>query len=524
MFQRPEPAAVLPAVIVVGLMPVRIVFMSLVVCVPAVAVSADEGRNLRVADPIMVEAERLADAGQFAEALRVLSRRDDSPGAEVARRRAEQAEILRRIRLDYDLTEGAMLERLRRAVPDVSAEDLRRWRESGEIQSRRIDEALWYFNREPSNLFKRSNEARERRDRADGGAEARADADRAARLVRHLAEIVAEANRGAAVEYRPVRHRVTFSITLTPRHHALKSGSRVRIWMPYAQEYRQQRDVRLVRASPAVTTVGPNWDEARGGQRQRSLYFETRVDDATRPVRVEAVYEWTCAAYYPRLDPVKARPHDTGSALYREFTAERPPHIVFTPEIRAIAERETAGLTNPLERARRLWLWITRNIRYAYEAEYSTIPSLAVKAIRAERGDCGVQGMAFLALCRAAGVPARWQSGWQTKPWGYTMHDWTEFHVEPWGWLPADPSYGLQASENPRIREFYFGHMDAYRCIMNLDYGCPLVPPKETFRSEPVDFQRGEVEVDGENWYYDEWSYAFRLEWPDEAAPDRESR
>jgi hypothetical protein len=31
-------------------------------------------------------------------------------------------------------------------------------------------------------------------------------------------------------------------------------------------------------------------------------------------------------------------------------------------------------------------------------------------------------------------------------------------------------------------------------------------------RSEPADFQRGEVEVDGQNLYYDLWDYAMKIE------------
>ena len=92
------------------------------------------------------------------------------------------------------------------------------------------------------------------------------------------------------------------------------------------------------------------------------------------------------------------------------------------------------------------------------------------------------------------------------------MHDWAEFYVEPWRWLPADPTYGLKPSDNPEVREFYFGHQDAYRLIVNLDYGHPLHPPKLDLRSEPLDFQRGEVEIDGRNLYYDEWSYSFKFD------------
>jgi len=41
--------------------------------------------------------------------------------------------------------------------------------------------------------------------------------------------------------------------------------------------------------------------------------------------------------------------------------------------------------------------------------------------------------------------------------------------------------------------------------IVNLDWGRELFPPKPGMRSEPADFQRGEVEVDGQNLYYDQW-------------------
>lgn len=89
------------------------------------------------------------------------------------------------------------------------------------------------------------------------------------------------------------------------------------------------------------------------------------------------------------------------------------------------------------------------------------------------------------------------------------MHDWSEFYVKPWGWLPADASYGVQKHDDPRVQNFFCGHMDPYRLIVNLDYARPLQPPKTSFRSEPNDFQRGEVEIDGHNLYFNEWTYEF---------------
>ena len=64
-----------------------------------------------------------------------------------------------------------------------------------------------------------------------------------------------------------------------------------------------------------------------------------------------------------------------------------------------------------------------------------------------------------------------------------------------------------------REKEFYVGHLDAYRLIVKLDYGSPLHPPKASLRSEPADFPRGEVEIDGRNLYFDEWTWDLEIEW-----------
>ena len=123
------------------------------------------------------------------------------------------------------------------------------------------------------------------------------------------------------------------------------------------------------------------------------------------------------------------------------------------------------------------------------------------------RGDCGIQGLLFTALCRIAGVPARWQSGWILS----NMHDWAQFYVEPYGWLWADPSMCIM-DEDPEIRWFLFGNIDNTRLSANNDDGMEFDPPKWHFRSEPVDFQRGEVEWRGGNLYFGQWSYSMKRE------------
>lgn len=412
-------------------------------------------------------------------------------------------ELIARIRLEYSDDEEAALKRLAKAIPDVAPADLRRWREAGLLQHRMLDDSVRYFRREPSNLFRFCDEARDRRQArpADAGFD----------LEAHLRAVI-EAARPGQVEVVPVKHRISYTLTLPPGR--AKAGSVVRAWLPYAQEYRQQQEVKLISTSPASPVIAPVGIKDGKVQRhaQRTLYFEQIVQEPERELKFSAVFEYTSRAYYPAMDEARARP--LPADFDRQYLAERLPHIAFTADLRRAVKQAVGEERNPLLRARQIFAFVDREIRYAAEEEYAIIPSFSEKALRSRKGDCGIQGTLFITMCRAAGIPARWQSGFQTKPGQINMHDWAEFYVEPWGWLPADPSYGLQKSDDPRVKWFYFGHQDAYRLIVNLDYGSPLLPAKESLRSEPADFQRGEVEIDGRNAYFNEWDYDMKVEYP----------
>jgi transglutaminase-like putative cysteine protease len=92
-------------------------------------------------------------------------------------------------------------------------------------------------------------------------------------------------------------------------------------------------------------------------------------------------------------------------------------------------------------------------------------------------------------------------------PGHVNLHDWCEVYYEGIGWVPLDQSFKLQETTDQQLREFYVHGIDAYRLIVNDDYGQELFPPKKFLRSEPYDFQRGEVEWDGGNLYFDQWSW-----------------
>lgn len=448
---------------------------------------------------VVAQAWKLADAGEFSAAETLLRGVLTDPDAPVTTPAAVALEMLRRLRREYSVTPEAFVTRLREDIPDVTLDDVQRWLAAGELQHRTIDGQVYIFRREPKNLFRFCPEARERRTPP-------AAKDPGFSLAACAARLLAADAVGTERYVCSVRHTVQYALTIPAQHPRLQPGAKVRCWLPFPQECGPQSDVQLLSSTPADAQIAPN------GTPHRSIYFEQIVTDANQPVRLAAEFSFVTGAQVTELDPSACRPYDTSGVLYRTYTVERPPHILFSPTVHQLVDDIVGDEPNPLRRAQLIFGWCNDNLRYCAEHEYSTIRNISEHALTTRRGDCGVQALAFITLCRAAGVPARWQSGFSTRPGNWDMHDWAQFYVEPWGWLPADPSFGLLASDDPRVRWFYCGNLDPYRMIVNLDYGRDFVPLKTSFRSEPTDFQRGEVEIDGHNLYFDEWDWDFSVQ------------
>jgi hypothetical protein len=87
--------------------------------------------------------------------------------------------------------------------------------------------------------------------------------------------------------------------------------------------------------------------------------------------------------------------------------------------------------------------------------------------------------------------------------------------------MPVDPWAGiythryctaLTQSERDELQNFYFGGLEGWRMVANSDHSQKLDPPKQTMRSDDIDFQRGEVEWRGGNIYFNDYSYHFDIE------------
>jgi hypothetical protein len=297
----------------------------------------------------------------------------------------------------------------------------------------------------------------------------------------------------------PVRMKIGYIIDVDMN--TVPEGKTIRCWMPFPREGNaRQKNVRLISSEPEDAEIATN------SNLQRSIYMEKMaVKDQPTIFRIE--FEVETSAQYFDLKPEEIKPYNTESPVYKEFTTQRAPQIVFTPKIEQLAKRILGGETNPLLKVQKIYDWINDSVRWASALEYSTIPDIPGYVMKTHHGDCGMQTLLFMTLARSQGIPVKWQSGWMLHPHQVNLHDWCEVYYEGIGWVSLDQSFGLQHSPDDKVRNFYRSGIDSYRLIVNDDYGRKLVPEKKYPRSEPYDFQRGELEWEGGNLYFNQWSW-----------------
>ena len=452
--------------------------------------------------PDLKQVAAQVDSGRFADAERQISLALGKPNLPESERQALEfeRERMRRIRLDFTLSESDVLQRLRQQIPDLKAEEFQAWDAQGLIEGFQIDGEKSYFKRSVSNLFLLSPQAAARRAPpvrpfTSGPFE---------QLHPHHAEVLAAAQAQGATSVAPRKLQVTQSLTVEAD--AVPDGEVVRAWIPYPRAIAgQQEGIRFIDSKPGRPRIAPEPTP------QRTVYLE-KPAKAGQPTEFSISYELTVYGRHFDIDPDKVTRAEITPAL-AQYVAERPPHIVFTDALRKFSAEAVGTETNPYRIAQKLFAAVDR-IPWAGAREYSTISNISDYALHAGHADCGQQTLLLMALLRLNGIPARWQSGWtySDNSVGYdNMHDWGWLYLAPYGWVPMDVTTGQLKSDDPALQWFYLGGLDAYRIAFNDDYSRELFPAKQHFRSETVDSQRGEAEWRGGNLYFDQWDYKF--EW-----------
>lgn len=423
--------------------------------------------------PLPSEVSVLIEAGLIDEAekrINLVLKHTNDP---LLRQRLELEKILLPIAVEsYPYTKDEALALIRKELPEFTEHTFLKWENEGRIEYRLYDGEKHYFSRFWSTLKSVYPDVAALFPK-------KPDAEASKKQLLDTIASIRETGRGGCHFHLKASLRLNDDVFVP--------GSHVLVHLPFPKPVYPMKNIHLLSVSHEAYTLAP--EDAPS----RTISFE-RTLDTNETFFVE--YEFDCEIEYHDLFA------ETSSDLSPAMeTGEVLPHIRFTPYLRNLAASIVGSETNPLVKARLIYDFCTSEINYTFMPPYIILKDIAETCAVRRKGDCGVQALLFITLCRICGVPARFQSALYALEGAQAgCHDWAEIYLEPQGWLPVDLSFGSRAyrEHDEARRRFYFGNLDPFRMVANTAFQAEFIPPKQGMRADPYDNQTGEIEVDGQ--------------------------
>lgn len=440
--------------------------------------------NRRLEDKIMTDVKyfdvplpedilREKMSGYFDNCIKLIDRRVKRDIPEVLRQRLLlEKEVIERLPQQYPYTKEDVLDMFKEYIPSFSMEDIDELMELNQFEWIYINGVKHFHEGCFDNILKT---------RKDIVCTIVNEDKRNHELMpkTELNEIMKVMKEKGGVRYF-IRLKTTIKINKE------KEGKRIKVYIPLPIQYHQVENVKIINTSHENYILSPRDHNAR------TLCYDTIYEKG-----MDFFVEFSYEMYSPYIEYNYKEVWDNQPTYYTE---ELAPHIVFTPYLKKLASEIIGNEKNPYLKAKKIYDYITTHVIYSFVRGYFAIEQIAEFSAVNLKGDCGLQALMFITLCRIVGVPARWQAGLYISKDSTGNHDWAEIYIAPFGWLPVDCSFGGGSvrENNEERRQFYFGHLDPFRMPACNDYQVPLYPAKKYQRHDPYDNQTGEVEYEDE--------------------------
>ena len=139
-------------------------------------------------------------------------------------------------------------------------------------------------------------------------------------------------------------------------------------------------------------------------------------------------------------------PNGARATVMSVFLDDEPLLESNSPEIRTLAQRLRGTETDPRVVAERINGWAYDSLRKEITVG---VPS-ALGTLRTRVGDCNEHTQLFVALARAAGIPARVAAGLAYLDGKFYYHAWPEVWLERW--VAVDPTFGQFPADASHLR------------------------------------------------------------------------
>ena len=249
----------------------------------------------------------------------------------------------------------------------------------------------------------------------------------------------------AAKTLREQAVAVVFTVRIVPRPEAALASQQIHLRLPVNLPHQSITQLE-VEGSPGRIT--DRWDSPV------LVYQKSRLD----PGEI-LTGRWMASARVREFQWELPQPASESrvslSAEERSLYLRDAPGFALTnPVIREAAQQACAGRTNDLSRLEGIFDLVMERLQYDRDGKWQPAP----EALAAGKGSCSEFSYAFIALCRAGGIPARYVGGIAGRA-GAPFHLDAVFHRYPQafvnglGWIDFDPT----RTDRAKNRRLYFG-------------------------------------------------------------------
>ena len=266
----------------------------------------------------------------------------------------------------------------------------------------------------------------------------------------------------------------TFHYAFTVKN--VSPGERLRVWIPLAHSDAFQ-DVKVA-SKDGDLPLKQIHQPAYGNE---VLYAETAKAD-------KGEYKFSVDYVVARREHVVLvngkQVTDTPSSrvpsieLARYLEPDRLVPVTGVPAQRAA--QETRGATTPLEKARDIYEYVYRTMKYDKSGE-GWGHGDTLWACDSKHGNCTDFHSVFISMARAEKIPARFQIGFPLPADKHSAeipgyHCWAEFYLNSTGWVPVDIS---EAWKHQEKHDYFFGAHDVNRMQFTQGRDLNLAPAQD---------------------------------------------
>lgn len=264
---------------------------------------------------------------------------------------------------------------------------------------------------------------------------------------------------------------------------AQATGEEAKLWLPYPVSDKDQL-VSSVNVTGDFAESGVYTDRVNGTpmlyakwgrpatSRKLTLSFAVERQEVLRRELPQREEPWNKADFAPYLAATSLGPVDG--------------------EVKKLSDSITKGKKTVLEKARAIYDWTCENT-YRDPATRGCGKGDVCALLQKPGGKCTDISSVFIALCRAAGVPAREIFGIrlgkkETEDITAWQHCWAEFFLPGYGWVPVDPADVRKAMLTEKLelkdpktadyRAYFWGGIDPYRIKLAVGRDLILNPPQ----------------------------------------------